>query len=274
MSAEHVRVSASWLGLREPADAAARSRLLVQRLAPRLTTQGVLVVHDLGCGSGSMSRWLSPLLPGRQHWVQLDDDADLLALAADGPPLAAADGAAVTREQSRRDLTGLGAGELSGAGLVTASALLDMLDAEQLRRLVASCAAAGCPALLTLSVTGEVHLDPAEPLDACVREAFNAHQRRVRAGRQLLGPDAAATAAGALRDLGLEVVAGPSPWQLGPADRELTAVWFRGWVGAACEQEPALLDRVGPYAARRLAQAAAGELVVRVHHQDLLALPR
>ena len=274
MSADHVRVSASWLGLRESADATARSLELVEQLAARLPAKDMLVVHDLGCGSGSMSRWLSPLLPGRQHWVQVDDDPDLLQLAGEGPPLVAAGGAVVTRETRRGDVAGLGPDDLTGAGLVTASALLDMLDAAQLQHLLASCAGAGCPVLLTLTVTGGVDLEPADPLDGDVRDAFNAHQRRLRAGGRLLGPDAVATATGALRDLDLEVVARTSPWRLGPGDRDLTAWWLKGWVGAACEQDPALLEQVGPYAARRLAQAAAGALVVRVHHQDLLALPR
>ena len=40
------------------------------------------VIHDLGCGTGSMGRWLAPLLPGPQHWVVHDRDADLLEVAA------------------------------------------------------------------------------------------------------------------------------------------------------------------------------------------------
>ena len=36
------------------------------------------VIHDLGCGTGSMGRWLAPRLPGPQHWVLHDRDADLL----------------------------------------------------------------------------------------------------------------------------------------------------------------------------------------------------
>ena len=54
------------------------------------------MVHDLGCGTGAMGRWLAPLLPGPQHWVLHDRDADLLALAAADAPGPAADGAAVT----------------------------------------------------------------------------------------------------------------------------------------------------------------------------------
>ena len=63
--------------------------------------RGRPVIHDLGCGTGSMGRWLAPRLPGPQHWVLHDRDADLLAVAADEPPGVAADGAAVTVETRR-----------------------------------------------------------------------------------------------------------------------------------------------------------------------------
>ena len=86
MSAEAVRVSPEWLLLREPADAAARSAELVARLGRHLAAAGRLVIHDLGGGSGAMGRWLAPRLPGPQHWVVHDRDADLLNLALAGAP--------------------------------------------------------------------------------------------------------------------------------------------------------------------------------------------
>ena len=49
-------------------------------------------------------------------------------------------------------------------------------------------ACAGLPLLFALTVIGRVTLSPAEPLDARIGAAFNAHQRR--GGR--LGPDAVA----------------------------------------------------------------------------------
>ena len=47
--------------------------------------------------------------------------------------------------------------------------------------------------LLALTVAGRVALTPADPLDARMAAAFNAHQRRTTRGR-LLGPDAVAAA--------------------------------------------------------------------------------
>jgi hypothetical protein len=122
------------------------------------------------------------------------------------------------------------------------------------------------PMLLALTVVGRVTVIPADPLDARMGAAFNAHQRR----GGLLGPDAVAAA---VEELGAEVLVRPSPWRLDAAHADLAAEWFGGWVAAACEQEPALAADAGPYRDRRLEQAVAGELAVTVDHADLLVLP-
>ena len=274
MSDQVVRVSDDWLALREPADAAARSRELVEHLGPPST--GRWVIHDLGGGTGSMGRWLAPLLPGPQRWVVHDRDTELLALAAGDVPGPAADGAAVTVETRQSDITRLQPDDLSGATLVTASALLDMLTEDELAGLVSVCAGAGCPVLLALSVVGRVGLTPADPLDRRVAAAFNDHQRRLTQRGRLLGPDAVAAAAEQFGRLGAEVLVRSSPWRLGASHAELTEVWFTGWVHAAFEQLPGLSAEAEAeaYTHRRLAQAAAGELEVTVDHADLLALPR
>ncbi|MEU9636098.1 hypothetical protein AB0D80_17245 [Streptomyces tendae] len=268
------RYAPEWLRLREPADAAARARDLLDPLRIRLANlpgrADGLVVHDVGCGTGSMGRWLAPLLDGAQHWVLHDRDPYLLHFAAVAAPRTAADGSRVTVETRRGDLARLTPDALAGAALVTASALLDVLTTEEVGTLAAACAAAGCPALLTLSVAGRVDLTPAHPLDAEITEAFNAHQRRTG----MLGPDAVDAAAEAFAGHGATVRAHPSPWRLGPDEAELTAQWLRGWVGAAVEQRPELRERADRYLDERLAACAAGELRVVVHHTDLLALCR
>lgn len=273
MSAVAAGLSPNWLALREPADAAARAVELVEELRRQLPAGGPVVIHDLGCGTGSMGRWLAPQLPGPQHWVLYDREADLLAHAAAASPAAAADGTVVTVETRQRELGGLEPAELAGASLVTASALLDMLTFTEVERLVATCADARCPVLFTLSVVGRVELSPADPLDTTVAAAFNAHQRRTTGGRRLLGPDAADTAADLFSRLGAEVLVRPSPWRLGAAEGELAAVWFTGWLAAAREQRPQLTEATQDYARRRLAAAAEGRLGVTVHHRDLLVRP-
>jgi hypothetical protein len=273
MNADATRVSPSWLSLREPADAEARAPDLAEALERALPAGGSRVIHDLGCGSGAMGRWLAPLLAGPQHWVLHDRDADLLALAAADVPGPAADGAPVTVEAKRTDIARMHARDLAGATLITASALLDLLTAEELDRLVDLCTGTGCPILLTLSVVGSVEITPPVPLDRRVAAAFDAHQRRTTKRGRLLGPDAVDFAARAFRRLGAEVLVRPSPWRLGPAHSALAAEWFAGWVDATCEQEVELAGEYEPYSRRRLAQVAAGELAVTVGHADLLVLP-
>jgi len=274
MTVEDIRVSWGWLVLREPADAAARSLDLVKHLGRHLPADGCRVIHDLGCGTGGMGRWLAPLLPGPQHWVVHDRDADLLEVAAADLPGPAADGSAVTVEPRQSDITGLDTGDLADAGLVTASALLDMLTGAELAGLVALCFEAGCPVLLTLSVVGRVGLNPADPLDSRVAAAFDAHQRREARGDRLLGPDGVAAAVEAFGGVGAEVLVRPSPWRLGAFQAGLAEAWFTGWVGAACEQQVELAAESDAYARRRLAAARGGQLAVTVDHADLLVLPR
>jgi len=239
-------VSAEWLDLREPADAAARSEELAERLARHLP-DGPLTIHDLGGGTGAMGRWLAPRLPGPQHWVVHDRDEALLALA--------------DFETRRSDITRLAPGELAGASAVVASALLDMLTADELAGMLRACS--GLPTLIAMTVTGHVTFTPADPLDTHLSAAFNVHQRRD--GR--LGPDAVAAAVDQLHG---EVLVRPSPWHL-EAPSGLMTTWLSGWMAAACAQDPEL--DAADYRARRLAQAAAGELAVTVDHADVLALP-
>lgn len=251
--------SPEWLALREPADAEARAEELLTTLRGSLASQE-LVVRDLGSGTGAMVRWLAQRLPGARKWILTDRDPALLRVATANVPGAVPD---------LRDLTTLTADDLVGTSLVTGSALLDLLTKAEVSALAEACVKAGCPALFALSVTGRVELTPADPLDERLTAAFNAHQRRTVAGRALLGPSAVPAVATAFLRLGATVHRRPSPWRLGPARSELTAEWLRGWVSAACEQEPELRPQADDYLRRRL----AADLEVTVHHEDLLALP-
>ncbi len=261
---EPVRASAAWLALREPADAGARSTALVDELVSLLPRRR-LVIHDLGCGTGAMVRWLAPRLPVPQRWVLHDRDAELLERVDRADP---------DVETRQGDITRLEPSTLADADLVTASALLDMMTAEELERLVGVCAGPGCPVLVTLSVVGRVELTPDDPVDPHVMAAFNAHQRRTTPQGRLLGPDAADAAVRAFAAHGRDVVVRPSPWRLGPDQAGLEAEWFAGWLGAAVEQQPWLARIVPAYARRRLAAVEEGALSVTVHHTDLLVRPR
>jgi SAM-dependent methyltransferase len=254
--------STDWLTLREPADADARAGELLDPLRKALAGRSRPVIRDLGCGTGSLSRWLAPRLGGAQHWVLQDRDPALLAYAAAHAP--AGDGVSV--ETRLGDVTTLTAGDLAGTDLVACSALLDILTAAEVGALASACAGAGAAALFTLSVVGAVTISPPDPLDAQIAAAFDDHQRRTRDGRRLLGPDAPEVARRAFERLGATVIVAPSPWRLGPDRSELTAAWLDGWLDAAVEQRPDL--PIEQYRARR----KESDLMVAVGHADLLAV--
>ena len=250
--------STGWLSLREPADADARAGELLDPLRTALQGRSGLVVRDLGCGTGSLGRWLAPQLSGPQRWVMEDRDPALLAYAAEHMPVA--DGISV--ETRLGDVTALTAADLAGTDLITCSALLDILTQPGIEALAAACAGARCAALLTLSVTGQVTLSPADPLDDEIEAAFNAHQRR----GGLLGPDAGEAARRAFEAAGARVTVAASPWRLGPDRAELITEWLAGWLGAAGEQRPDL--PVDAYRSPR----RGSDLAVTVGHTDLLAI--
>ncbi len=265
----HVRVAPSWLALREPADMSSHADGLVAEVRRELPTGRPLIVHDLACGTGNMMRWLAPQLDGPQHWVNHDLDPDLLARV--GPSsLVAQDGSPVTFETRCEDVTRLRSDDLAGAGLITCSALLDLLSARELVRLVDVCATARCAVLVTTTVTGAVELRPTHRFDAAITVAFNAHQRRTAGDRALLGPDAAGAATRAFAALDRVVVRRASPWTLDATVPALTGAWLDGWLYAAREQQPWLGSDLDHYAEQRHADLAAGRLYVHVEHCDLL----
>ncbi|MGW5877485.1 SAM-dependent methyltransferase [Nocardiopsis terrae] len=263
----------AWLSLREAADDHARATAALDPLRAHLADRGTgpgaapVRIADLGCGTGSQGRWLTPKLSGAQRWALYDIDSALLSLAGAHMPARSADGAPVTARMCLRDLGSVTAPELAGTDLVTGSALLDLLTREELASVARAVAGAGCAALFTLSVSGRVELFPSDPADAAVTGAFNGHQRRE--GR--LGPDAAEAAVAMFEELGYRVLTFPSPWRLCPESVPLALTWLRGWVGAAREQDPAAVP--GGYPERRLGECERGELGALVHHTDLLALP-
>lgn len=268
-----LRVSSDWLTLREAEDARARSRGLAHAVLPLLPS-GPFTVHDLGSGTGSMMRWLAPLLPGPQTWVLHDWNADLLRDASDGPRPRDRAGMPVSLRPRVGSLEHLDGDDLRGASLVTASALLDVLTAAEAHAIVDACVTAGTPALLSLSVTGEVHLRPRDARDKTVERAFNDHQQQERNGRRLLGRYGAPIVQGLFAREGWRVRKAVTTWQLDDDRPRLLGEWFEGWVDAAEEQSPELRETLSGYRRLRRDQQARGELSALVYHLDLLAWPR
>lgn len=261
-------IDADWLALREPADARARDAAAPALLPPLLAHlsesagPGGLRIVDLGAGTGANLRWLASRLPDpdRQHWMLLDHDPRLLAR---GPVQATAVRADVA------DLAQVLA-DLGGADLITTAALLDLLDRRELAAIVDAVVAAQRPALFSLTVTGDVELDPVDAQDGPLAEAFDAHQRR----DERPGPDSAAVTAALFRERGWAVQLARTAWQL-RADREsaLVSAWLEGRVEAAVEHRPELATVAADWLARRREQLDSGQLAAVVGHVDLLALP-
>ena len=169
--------SADWLALRDPADRAARDAALAQRAARAAGPAPVIL--DLGCGTGATWRVLSPLLPKGARWRFVDNDPELLKVAA----VAAGDGAEVVEA----DLGDLDTLPLDGATLVTASALLDLMPSSWVTGFVARL---GVPFYAALSYDGRMDWTPEDPRDGAVTAAFNRHQRSDKGLGPALGPDA------------------------------------------------------------------------------------
>jgi SAM-dependent methyltransferase len=269
-------VDPDWLALREPADARSRdgaADVIVSPLLDWFAGQPAhpddhrLHVVDLGAGTGANLRWLAPRLAslgeaadlGSQRWTLVDHDPRLHAW---GPA------ETVTVRADVSDLSQVVA-DAGGADLITAAALLDLLDTPQLTAVVETVVGLGIPALFTLSVTGTVVLDPGDPLDGPLASAFDAHQRRE--GR--LGPDAGDEVARLFEEHGWVVVQAPTPWVLVPGEAALIDAWIEGRAEAAVEWDPDLAAPAATWIASRRAQLATGELRAVVGHLDVLALP-
>jgi hypothetical protein len=267
-----LEVSGEWLALREPEDAAARSRDLALAAAAMMP-DGPIVVHDLGSGTGSMMRWLAPFLPGPQTWILHDWNADLIERAIDGVRPSDRDNAAVSVFARTGNLANLLPTDLAEASLVTASALLDVLTSRETLAIVNACVGARCPALLALSVTGDVRLSPRHELDAEFAAAFNAHQVREADDRQQLGRHGASIALRLFTEAGWRVRPSTTLWRLDHHRSRLLGEWFVGWVDAAIEQDAGLRAHAKRYRRLRMSQIERGELAAHISHLDLLAWP-
>ncbi|MGE3177351.1 MAG: class I SAM-dependent methyltransferase [Vicinamibacterales bacterium] len=288
--------SASWLALREPADRAARSRDLTERVSSHLRTgPAPLGILDLATGTGANIRYLAPCLSGPQRWRAVDRDAALLRqLPQRVGSWAIAAGYLITGDRSGFNLKGDGfqcrvdavtadlarlaaggpAGDLfEGRALVTASALLDLVSERWLATLAGRCQAAGAAVLFALTYDGRIACEPEEPEDEEVRDLVNRHQRGTKGFGRALGPDAVASAVRCFAAAGYEVHTAPSDWRLGPSDGELQRQLVEGWASAAREIAPARAAAVDAWHARRLAHVAAGRSSIMVGHQDLGGWP-
>lgn len=270
---------AEWLAVREAADRQARSPEVLEaarRWADRLATRGgTLRVLDLGAGTGSNLRCLSPHLPGRQTWTLVDEDPRLLALARlpqqrrCNAPMRnrGLDVRHVARDLAAGSLTDI----VPGVHLITASALFDLVSEAWCRRLIDEVARSDAALLAALTYDGRIALHPDDPFDPDMRALFNRHQRRDKGFGPALGPTAATTLARLAASAGARVVVGRSDWRLGRGEGALLQALLEGWATAAQEMQPEQAAGIEAWASRRLRQWRAGSLRVVVGHLDVLA---
>lgn len=296
--------SADWLDLREPVDAASRDVELNAELLAWRQKRGRLSVLDLGSGTGANFRYLAPLLGGEQRWWLVDNDP---ALLAHGEELCRR---WMTERESNPslewrllDLTGdweasihLPPLEKEGRGgfragngaenppsppfskggtervdLVTASALIDLVSAAWLERFARRCREWRAAVFVALSYDGRMAWEPDLEYDERVREHVNRHQRTDKGFGPALGPDAPATLAILLRQLGYWVMLRPSPWLLEPERAALQAALLEGWVEAVRAIAPESTGWLNDWAAQRHRLIEQGASRLYVGHWDLFA---
>jgi SAM-dependent methyltransferase len=262
-----VSFSPHWLALREPYDRAARNPAVLEAVRAAFAGRPAVRVADLGCGTGSTMRAVAQLLPPRQTWRLVDNDIALLEAAAETTP------AMYEVTTAHIDLADdLGHAVADDSDFVTTSALLDLVSAPWLERLVAIVAISRRPLYAALSFDGRVDLTPACRDDAAIISAVNRHQLTDKGFGPALGPQGGAAAVAALGAEGFAIAKGASDWVFGPADAAIQREMLAGWADAAAEMgiAPSLLDT---WLAERHDHVAAGRSVMRIGHLDFFAAP-
>ena len=259
--------SPEWLRLREPADHRARDRDLIRHLAAHLAERETIRLVDLGCGTGSNLRALSPALPVPQHWRLVDHDPALLTAARTAIAAGTGGPRRISLEAAdlSQDLERVLAAECD---VVTAAALFDLASAAWLERLVAVLAKRRRAFYTTLIYDGALEWSPAHPADEAMRTAFNAHQRTDKGFGPAAGPEAGAFLRHALERAGFDVRTAPSPWVLGREDLRLIVAVADGVAEAARQTGLVAGADIADWLGSR--SALTGCIV---GHTDILALP-
>lgn len=263
--------SIAWLDLREGADFAARDKTLVTQALNWLgqATDRVLpdrIIVDLGAGTGSTLRALSKLGANNIVWRLVDLDGKLLDEAL------RRHGKSCLIEDYQADLTIIEELPLTGAHIVTASALFDLASSTFIDELVARLDARKTAVYAALNYDGTTTWSPAHPLDEKVLTAFNQDQQRDKGFGPALGPDCTEYLQKALENKGYAVTVQPSPWQLTAGDHAMLTELINGIAAAVSEGYGLTAQALDDWKNFRIANVADGNCTVG--HWDLLALPR
>ncbi|MGK7862193.1 class I SAM-dependent methyltransferase [Falsiroseomonas sp. E2-1-a4] len=280
-----------WLELREPHDSAARNLDLATALAQALPARPRLL--DLGAGTGSLLRWLAPMIGRPQAWTLVDADGELLSRAFTTTEdfaedqdwratfanrktlLVHAPGGAWRVEGLIADLRDAPKGlPLGQVDAVVNTALCDLVSADWVARIAAACAKHRLPFYAALNVTGRERFDPPHPADAVVARGFARDQLRDKGfGGIALGARAPGVIAEAFAAHGYAVQRAASDWRIPRHDPEMVAQLASGHARAAMGQLRRERARILDWAVDRRAQAGLSRLSARIGHADILCLP-
>lgn len=260
--------SADWLALREPYDHRARNTTVLDAVAAYFAGRDAVSAVDLATGTGSTLRAVAERLPQRQNWRLVDNNLSLLARAESS--LKPKRNVRAMPLDLARDLEAALDGPVD---LVTTSALLDLVSAEWLERLVVEIAARNLPLYAALSYDGRIEFNTPDPLDRDIIAAVNAHQRTDKGFGPALGPDAAAVAIERFAALGWVITPGVSDWVFEPADDRVQLETLAAWALAAQDSGKMSSDATADWLSRRSARVAARQSSIRVGHVDFFASP-
>lgn len=275
------RFSAEWLAMREPLDHASRSVHLAKRLADRLPRRPRIM--DLGGGSGSLFRFLAPIVGRGQDWVLLDSDSSLLdeafgrtaawarrqgfaATAIDDTLQVSTSRGLWRLRVAVRDLHPASScidewGEQQDA--IVCSALLDLVSMKWLRCLHRSISV---PFLAFLTVDGRDTWRPQHRFDRLVRFAFRRDMQRDKG----FGPALGTQAWNALTRVNASA---PSDWRIPRTALQMQSALIDGMADAARAACPTSARAITEWQEDRLHQALRGRLAITIGHRDILVLP-
>ncbi|MDP1931835.1 MAG: class I SAM-dependent methyltransferase [Gammaproteobacteria bacterium] len=263
--------SVTWLDLREGADFAARDKTLAARALQWMSAyaDAIPLIVDLGSGTGSTLRALTAL--GAEDcaknlvWRLVDHDPALLNEAL------RRHGKTHVIEDYEADLLAIDSLPLTGARLVSASALFDLVSRNVVDKLAARLAQQGTALYAALNYDGCTQWNPPHPLDSDVLEAFNKDQRRDKGLGMALGTDSGSYLKAAFEKQGYEVQMADSPWTLGTENRAMVEALIDGIASAVATGYGLNPEALHHWKQFRLQNAATGTCIVG--HNDILALP-
>ncbi len=263
--------SADWLTLREKADVAARSEVVLEaaRAYCANVAEKPFRICDLGSGTGASVAAFSSQFPAAQTWDLIDYDAENLQRAVERyTGSGAIEDVTVTPRVHNLALNP--APWQPNTDIVTATALFDLASPEWLVAFANRLAANRLPILTTLTYDGRHVLAPELPLDATMAEAFNTHQRSDKGFGVAAGPDATNQITGQLQDHDYSLVIGDSSWHLNAQDDSpMIAALLDGWSQAVIDRDLVPEHQVREWHSARIKNTAT----LQVGHLDFFAAP-